>query len=59
MKRDDQMTYKPKHEKKRKSLLEKTEEFLETTEDDKANDELIDTIQKDRDSRLEDGDFYR
>ena len=59
MKRDDQMTYKPKHEKKRKSLLEKTEEFLETTEDDKANDELIDTIKKDRDSRLEDGDFYR
>lgn len=59
MKRDDQMTYKPKHEKKRKSLLEKTEEFLETTEDDKANDELIDTIKKDRDSRLEDSDFYR
>lgn len=53
------MAYKPKHEKKKKSLLEKTEEFLETTEDDKANDELIDTIQKDRDSRLEDGDFYR
>ncbi|WP_265488468.1 hypothetical protein [Lactobacillus sp. PV034] len=54
-----QMGYKPKHEKKRKSLLEKTEEFLETTEDDKANDELIDTIKKDQASRLEDGDFYR
>lgn len=53
------MAYKPKHEKKKKSLLEKTEEFLETTEDDKANDELTDTIKKDRDSRLEDGDFYR
>ena len=53
------MAYKPKHQKKKKNLLEKTEEFLETTENDKANDELIDTIEKDRDTRLEDSDFYR